>query len=170
MVPDVSALWRSFLAYGWGVVRRFYLMLPPLLFDPFDLLNIFWGIEYRPSQWVAWPIFAAGLFLAGLLTYHDLKSRPTLADSSAALNEEAIWSQISEGARTRLVGWERAIVMGEIYPSTFDADVFNELQAAGLIEVHLPGGAQRVKFTRLGSQVVEWSRRQESEKRAGWPR
>ena len=70
---------ESARAFSWGVVRRFWWMLPAALVDPFDLLNLFWGISYRPNVWVVWPVFSAGLFVAGLLTFHDLRMKGSQA-------------------------------------------------------------------------------------------
>lgn len=98
-------------------------------------------------------IFVWHLFWAPYRQRDELRLQVIAQSATDSL--AAICAELSNDARTRLVGWEKAIISGQVYPSSFDPDVFNELHAAGLIEIRLLGSAQKVALTRLGSQVIQ---------------
>lgn len=76
------ALLRSIALFLWGILKRFYLWLPAILLDPFDLYNKY--IKLRlPPEWQediempseAFPyVLAGGLIWASVMTYHELRT------------------------------------------------------------------------------------------------
>lgn len=75
---------ESLLLFLWGVVRRFWFWLPPLLLDPMDAAERLFGVIYEVPQVVGWSLFGVGLFVAALFTYHDERMRSErLADRLA---------------------------------------------------------------------------------------
>jgi len=84
-----------------GVVRRFYLLLGPLLLDPFDLIERLTPWELTlPEPWdglLLWGLFVTGLAIAVLLTYHEQRL--------ASANREPVGEVIAQlKARTVSVG------------------------------------------------------------------
>jgi len=69
----VNDFWFSMRLFVWGVLRRFYLMLPPLLLDPFDLISRLSAGHYdpNPNPTVTWTLFYVGLFFACVLAYRE---------------------------------------------------------------------------------------------------
>ena len=80
--------------FAGAVAKRFYfVILPPLLLDPFDPLKVLFSVEYSPPQWIAWAAFGAGLYLASALAYHEIRTRLPVApdevgDTIARLRRE----------------------------------------------------------------------------------
>ena len=50
-----------------------YWLLPALLLDPFDLAERLFKVNYDVPQWLAWVLAGFGIFIAMLLTYHELR-------------------------------------------------------------------------------------------------
>jgi hypothetical protein len=76
----------------WGVIRRFYYLLPPLVLDPFDLAERLLGVTYSPPASIAWGLLGLGLFVAVAFTYHEIWQKQTirmLAKAKAELREHA---------------------------------------------------------------------------------
>lgn len=76
--------------FTWGILRRFYWMLPTLLVDPFDLLKTLFGVEYNPPTWIVWAVFSFGLFLAACLAYHEARTKRGSSAPAAQEVTEAI--------------------------------------------------------------------------------
>ena len=118
------------------------------------------------AEWWQRVVWALGLALAGAATgliglYILLLPTAIWRQRVEALALLSAGGHLSEVAATKLLSWEQAIVTGQVYPGDLGSDVFNELHAAGLVEVRLIGGIQRVAYTRKGSQVVQIMNRHE---------
>ena len=68
----MEMLKSGFLLLG-GTLKRVWWYLPPLLLDPFDLLERLWGWVYPVPQWIAWALFGFGWFIAVMVTYHEMR-------------------------------------------------------------------------------------------------
>lgn len=66
-------LLRSLAFFARGILKRIYWLLPALLLDPFDLARTLFGISYDAPLWMIWLLVGTGLFIAGALTYHELR-------------------------------------------------------------------------------------------------
>lgn len=60
---------RNFL---WGIIKRFYFLIPSLFTDPFDFMERWFGIVYTPPPYLFWVLLGLGVFIAGLFAYHEL--------------------------------------------------------------------------------------------------
>jgi len=58
--------------YIWGIVKRFYWLLPSLLSDPFDIPERWFNIVYTTPSYLVWVLIGIGLFIASFLTYREL--------------------------------------------------------------------------------------------------
>jgi hypothetical protein len=75
------SLGRSALEFLSGVLKRFYIWLPSILLDPFDLYDRYLK-RYLPERYqfnldlptpVFFPVLAVCLTSAAILTYHELR-------------------------------------------------------------------------------------------------
>jgi hypothetical protein len=64
----------------WGIITRFWTLIPGIALAGIDLYERKTGKGLEVSTPVFWAILATGIFLAALLTYHDL--RKTASQSS----------------------------------------------------------------------------------------
>ena len=69
----VMNLMSSLVSLVSNVLKRFYLLIPGLLLDPFDVAQALGISSYEPTAEVAWGLVVSGLFLAILLAYDDLR-------------------------------------------------------------------------------------------------
>jgi hypothetical protein len=74
---------RSAIEFLWGVLKRFYIWLPTVLLDPFDLYERYLK-QYLPKEYqfdfkLPTPLFLSVLAIcltaAGILTYHELRTK-----------------------------------------------------------------------------------------------
>ena len=65
-------IWASLRDFAWGIVKRWYVLLPALALDPFDLVERFSEREWDPPLWMMWAIFGFSLFVAAWLTYREI--------------------------------------------------------------------------------------------------
>lgn len=79
------------------VLGRFYLMLGPLLLDPFDLLDRLFGLQIDAPTWTYWSLFGLGLFTAVALAFHEVR---TISAPQAL--KPTLDSLIGEGESLRL--------------------------------------------------------------------
>lgn len=75
---------RSLRLFTWGILKRFYWMLPTFLVDPFDVLSTLFGVEYNPPTWIVWALFSLGLFLAASLAYHEIRVKSQAGPDAVA--------------------------------------------------------------------------------------
>ncbi len=57
----------------WHSARRIYTLVPAALLDPFDIAERYFGVTYQVATPVIWLVFAAGVFVAVTLAYHDIR-------------------------------------------------------------------------------------------------
>lgn len=68
--------WGSLRDFSWGLLKRWYFLLPAFALDPFDLLERFTLYEWNPPLWLMWSIFGLSLLIAAWLTYRDIWEDP----------------------------------------------------------------------------------------------
>ena len=56
-----------------GILKRLYYLIPSLFSDPFDVLERWFNVIYEPPQWMFWVLLVAGLCIAIILAYHELR-------------------------------------------------------------------------------------------------
>jgi hypothetical protein len=66
---------ESFGLLLWGILKRLYYLIPSLLLDPFDFVERWFKLMYKPPEWLFWVLLAGGLFIATFLAYHELRLR-----------------------------------------------------------------------------------------------
>ena len=170
----MASLGESAWLYALGVLRRWYFLVIALLVVPFDLLNILFGIEYRPNEWAVWPVLAAGLFAGGLLTYHDLRSKNGHVSVPTQQVEQLAKELMDMGIAETLLKYAHNLARGT-GPFDFagDPETLAEFRIRGLIEIHhfpgrpgVSGMGQSIHnlardiyyLTEIGGEVVQWLR------------
>ena len=58
-----------------GIGKRIYWLLPALLLDPFDIVEQLFNVTYEIPMLVAWGLAGGGLFVATVLTFHELRGK-----------------------------------------------------------------------------------------------
>jgi hypothetical protein len=65
-------LLKSIRPFLWGVLKRWYLIISPIILDPFDWSQVF-KLSYNPPGWAIYLLFLLGLLAASFFTYHELR-------------------------------------------------------------------------------------------------
>lgn len=66
-----------------GVFRRFLWWVPSFLLDPLDLYERFFHRAGEIPNWIFYMAFGAGMFMAALLTFHELRLEGEKVPSAA---------------------------------------------------------------------------------------
>ncbi|MCK9526115.1 MAG: hypothetical protein M0R49_09350 [Limnochordia bacterium] len=69
-----------------GVIKRLYWLAPTLLADPFDIAERWFGVMYEAPWWLVWVLVGIGIFIATLITYHDLRLENIKLEQSPKTN------------------------------------------------------------------------------------
>ena len=72
-------LWTSFKPFIWGVIKRGYWLFVSLVTDPFDIAERVFNMTYEPPTWTFGLLLGIAVFIAGFLTYHDLRKEVQVA-------------------------------------------------------------------------------------------
>ncbi len=73
-------LFKSLRLFVIGIVKRLYWILPTMLLDPFDLIERLFNVNYDVPQWAVWSLFAAGLMVAIVLAFHELRVQKVMLE------------------------------------------------------------------------------------------
>lgn len=77
------SVWKSVRDFSVGILKRFYVWLPAVVLDPFDLYDRYvkpslpdaYRLDFTPPPSVFFFVLMVLLALAAILTYHDLNRR-----------------------------------------------------------------------------------------------
>lgn len=78
-------IFKSFRLFFIGVLKKFYLLIPSLFTDPWDIMERWFQVSYEPSQFFFWILLILGLTIAIIWTYHELRMQNV--DLKKQLNE-----------------------------------------------------------------------------------
>lgn len=87
MSKQVTEVFISMGLFLWGIIKRWYLLLPTIMLDPFDIVGRVFNVTYNPPQWLVWTLFWGGLFLAAWLTYNEIRQQNKVANAKIVTHE-----------------------------------------------------------------------------------
>ena len=65
---------RSALLFGWGLLHRFFLLVPGILLGVLNLVEMATGATIAVPGWVFWSVLGVGVLVAAFLTFHELRA------------------------------------------------------------------------------------------------
>ena len=64
---------KSLGYFLFGIIKRFWLLLPTLLSDPFDIAERWFNMQYVAPPYMFWLLLSLGCLAAAIMTYHELR-------------------------------------------------------------------------------------------------
>ncbi|MBI4283123.1 MAG: hypothetical protein HY663_01475 [Chloroflexi bacterium] len=105
---------KSAISLICGTIKRVQWYLPPLLLDPFDVVERLWGVSYPIPQWVAWALFGLGWFVAIVVTYHELRMQKIVLERRLEQEIDPIKVEQRKQHFTRLADIADSLLSGRL--------------------------------------------------------